>query len=539
MRVWLPRPDVVADPDVTPDVADVTDVAEVTDVTDVEDDTNGEPPVVLTWGAESLEDLDWGEPHELRLFFPGYANWQWLTDELPETYPHPSRAHEAALATHAGAAGVNSGTACASCHSSTAQLETFGGRIVDLVDDSYAKEGIKDVTLYAAYDDTHFYLRVEYQSQRTSSPSTTHQTFRFDGSSWGAQGGPRDFESGRISEDDLPANGRFDYEDRVALMLNPTDNNIRATPGHAGGFNEFGCWQTCHSPLRRQPLEPDPSDVLLNPYLGGILAQSDIRHYLLGTRDAYDGVDGNWGDIDATYSPEADRAAGYFLDLWQARMARSVPVGHATNDYIMEYRHSNVGGVDPFTDSRPDNNLAGAWIYDPRITGYWAIPEAQFDEWRKMGRGPLITEDVAGEGGADRNGVRFSDLFEDVDGAWVLKEAVQVLDGELVAAGTAATAIFQVGDLLPRRVLRQPTLARADLTTFVRWEDGFYTVIFQRALDTENVSDHPLDLTDGHTLGLAIFDDNVSNRSHFVSMPFVLGIEGSGADLEAREQAAE
>jgi mono/diheme cytochrome c family protein len=318
------------------------------------------PGVVLEWGDPSLQNLNWGPEANLTLFFPGYTNWQWLSG-VPG-YPHPSRAREAAQASHAGAGGVNAGTSCATCHT-PAILETYGNRIVDLVDGPYSKMGSVRVTARAAYDASNFYLRLQHQSQRTGSPSLTHQTFRFNGTAWGVQGTPRDFEAGRISDTQLPANGRFDYEDRVAVMLNPTGNAIPAAPGHPGGFNEFGCFLACHSSQRNMPEAPVLADVQAHPYLGtgtAGLRADDIRHYLLESRTAYDGIDGNWSDIAAGYSQAGQRAAGRFIDLWQARIARSAPVGHATNDYVMEYRHSGVGGVDPFFDSRPDNNLAAA-----------------------------------------------------------------------------------------------------------------------------------------------------------------------------------
>jgi hypothetical protein len=493
-------------------------------------------PTALMWGDPSLEDIDFGDELDVTVFFPGYANWQWLAGV--EGYPHPSRAHEAVQMTHFGAAGVRAGTPCASCHNDAA-LRTFGERIVDLVDDQYQKEGYKTLTASAAHDATNFYLKVTYESQRTVSPPLTHQTYRFDGTSWGTRGVPRDFEAGRISEQDLAPNGRFDYEDRLAVMLNPIAENIPATDDNPGGFNEFGCFITCHSSLRNQPERPSAAEVQAHPYLGvGGLGVSDIRHYLLDSRTAQDGIDGNWADIEEDYDQAGQRQAGRFVDLWQARVARSAPIGYASNDYIMEYRHSGVGGVNPWLGQDPTPAIGGhlPWIYDPRVTGYWAIPETQAHAWRLMGRGPLVTEDIAGTPGVERNGVRFVDLFEEVDGDWVLIDDVQVQNGPLVEAGTSAADIFNEGDLIPSQVLRQPTGARADLDTFVRWDDGDYTVIFRRAIDTGNESDKPIDLANGQTMNLAVFDDNVSNRSHHVSLPFTLGGAGSGMDLISRAQ---
>lgn len=97
------------------------------------------------------------------------------------------------------------------------------------------------------------------------------------------------------------------------------------------------------------------------------------------------------------------------------------------------------------------------------------------------------------------------------------------------------------GDILPRRVLRTASGNRGDVTVFSEWRDGAWTVIFERALNTgyavgSNATDRNLTLAAGavYTLGFGVFDDFVTTRRHFVTLPFTLGNEATSATVKAR-----
>lgn len=514
-------------------------------VVDAVPDDDGDtvtPSGSVSFGNEALDALAWGPDLQVTAFFPGYANWQWLTS-VPG-YTHDARAHEAGSA-HAGASGVNSGLACTACHGGFAPAEAeLGAALVDLESDAYQKPGSKVATLNAAYDSQFFYLRVRYQSS-TQSPTITHEMFRYDGTAGFLKaGGPRDFETGVIDEGDLAEGTFFNYEDRVAVMHNPSADG--AAVGHAAGvsFNNQGCFIACHSTMRNQAEEVLKSGTNFDglPFA----AESDVRHYLLATRDTAGGMHmttGHWDEMAPGYDRAASRTAGTFLDLWQARVARSVPMGHASNDYVIDYRLSGNGGTNNWFDNRPQDYAAAGqpgadgwprWIYDPRLTGYWAIHEDALHDTHAAGEGPLrtvaYTNALSGET-FPQNAIEFEALFEKSGAEWVLSADVQVAGGATVPAGTTASTIFQAGDLIPRRALREASGARAGVETYWAWENGATTVVFKRHLVAQNDSDKTIDLNSGHTMGIALFDDNVSNRSHFISFPFTVGL--SGTDLVA------
>ena len=95
---------------------------------------------------------------------------------------------------------------------------------------------------------------------------------------------------------------------------------------------------------------------------------------------------------------------------------------------------------------------------------------------------------------------------------------------------------FKEGDILPGRLLSREdaTGSAADNDSAKGdWKDGTYTVVFRRKLDTGHPADHKiLEIGKVYTVGLAVHDDNVTTRFHFVSWPLSLGI-GTAADIEA------
>ncbi len=63
-------------------------------------------------------------------------------------------------------------------------------------------------------------------------------------------------------------------------------------------------------------------------------------------------------------------------------------------------------------------------------------------------------------------------------------------------------------------------------------EDGVWTVVLSRALDTGNADDKALKEGEEYTVGFAIHDNNVHGRRHFTAFPRTLGI-GVDADITA------
>jgi hypothetical protein len=91
---------------------------------------------------------------------------------------------------------------------------------------------------------------------------------------------------------------------------------------------------------------------------------------------------------------------------------------------------------------------------------------------------------------------------------------------------------FSVGDLLPQYLLRQPDGSAADVQAFGRYLDGHWIVELRRKLNTGQADDKVLKAGTVYPIGFGIFDDTVSNRRHYVTLPMTLGL-GAKADVTA------
>ena len=482
--------------------------------------------------VEPLGQVDFGPTSTVTTFFPGQANLQWLSEDV-EDYDHPV-AGDGSAESHAGG---HLPTACANCHDGdgTAGPRELGESLVNAEKGVDGKSGWVDVDINAAFDDDYLYLQASWASQQPR-PGITHQSFQYIEGDWEQNTNPKDSELN--DPDDLGDDEFFDYEDRFAVMMAPEGADIHAFGDEGPTFDEAGCFAACHSGLRNMPELPTAEEVQQNDYLGDDgLGRSDIRHYLLGTRDAEDryDADGAWASIDGDYDAQADRDAENFLDLWQYRGARSAAMYGASNDYVMEYRHSGEGGDNYWFNQDPSDqaddadelsydsdahvwrNSDGdevdvadyAWMYDVSKTGFHAIPAGAIDPETKSitsawaGVYPLITQ------GPERNAVP--------------------LDASVIPEGA----------MLTRRVLRYGTDVRGDTNAFSIWQPltNTYTVIFRSPIDGSADSD--LDLTGLHdgdsvTAGFAVFDDHSSNRFHHVSLEKTIGTE-DGVDIRARD----
>jgi hypothetical protein len=217
-----------------------------------------------------------------------------------------------------------------------------------------------------------------------------------------------------------------------------------------------------------------------------------VRKYLPGSRTD-EGA--SW---DQTKSPEeiaALKAEGQFLDLMQWRAHRSNPIDMADDGYVLEYRLSDAG-TGPFS-----------WNVDRKTM----TPKFMFDE-AKVGS-KALTVDAIGDPSkpyaiiSEENAVSY-----DPDAGW------------------------QEGDVLPGRLLSRADAegsAADNRAVQGTWEDSVWTVTWTRPLDAGHPEDDKI-LREGETynVGLAVHDDNVTTRFHFVSFPFTLGI-GAAADIEA------
>ena len=369
-------------------------------------------------------------------------------------------------ASHPGNKEVLAGTTCQTCHQG--QEKALGEKLVKAgrmePDPVIGKRGSVDVSVRAAFDDQYLYLRFEWRAPR---PGASHLLWRFDGTRWVEWGG----EKPTATKANIPPS----YEDRLALMI--TERNVPAADGAQTGFNQAGCFIACHNSMENMPADVRGDRVRTHPYFGGVLRASDMRHYLLITRTVADET-GGWDKVKTPTELDRLRAEGSFLDLWQWRAYRSNPLGYAGDDFVLEYRLSDAGRSPFTTPARP------SFMYDQAKTGFKAVPEARFSEL--LPQLPLIT------------GVN--------------------------AVPLDPAARFAVGDILPQNVLRVPDGSGADILANGSWERGKWVVELRRKLVTGNPDDKPFVPGRVYRFGLALFDDKVSNRYHFISFVQTLGL---------------
>ena len=373
---------------------------------------------------------------------------------------------------------VIEGESCVSCHegeeAEIGELIVTGEKLEPAPIDG--KKGSVDLQVQAAYDDQNLYLRFQWPTQ-LDRPGQMHDYMRYDGQSWTFYGDARSEEEVRSGEQP-PL-----YEDRLAIMIDD---------GSVPRFAEQGCWLTCHTGMRDMPEQASSEAVRAHPLLGEVLGESDVRKYLPGSRT---GEGASW---DQTKPPEeiaALKAEGQFLELMQWRAHRSNPVNMADDGYVFEYRLFD-DGKNPFTWNVDRSTMTPKFMFDGAKFGIKALT---VDDIGDLSKPPAIIR--------EENAVAY-----DPDAGW------------------------QEGDVLPGRLLSSEDAegsAADNRDVQGAWENGVWTVTWARPLDTGHPEDDKI-LREGqaYNVGLAVHDDNVTTRFHFVSFPFTLGI-GAEADIEA------
>jgi len=275
------------------------------------------------------------------------------------------------------------------------------------------------------------------------------------------------------------------YEARLTDLFDEP-NNVPAYDGSKVTFSQVGCWMTCHNSMRAMPNDVPKTALDPHPYWGSQGRKvGDIRKYLLITRTSQDAA-GAWDKVKPATDLNALKAAGKFLDLWQWRAGRSNAVGYASDDWVMEYRNTDAGRAPFFSRPKPE------FMFDEKTLGFRAIPAKDLPA--RLGQAALV------EG----------------------KTAVPL----------APQATFAEGDLLPQYIQRDPQGSGADVQTFGRYADGHWVVEIRRKQVTGHPDDKALRPGTAYPVGFAVFDDTVSNRRHYVSLPLTVGI-GVAGDVQA------
>ncbi|MFU8778127.1 MAG: ethylbenzene dehydrogenase-related protein [Roseovarius sp.] len=296
----------------------------------------------------------------------------------------------------------------------------------------------------AAYNDRDIFFRYRWPS---ASMGIFHDVVRYENGSWIREG------------NDMPGpNPHGTHEDRVAMML---DDGSVPEFGRYGGY------------------------ITIGDGLAGLTdeAPEEVTKYLPLTRNRL----GQWDDM----APDSDlaqlRSAGYFLDLWHWRGARSNPVNAADDQNISTGRDGDEGSSSYSTNWDSETKQPRV-MFDVASAGYRAL------KW----------DDV-------RNGRVSQD------------QSYALITGEAVPFDPDAG--WQNGDVLPRRILRAGSGSRGDIRAEGRWADGYWDVTLARALDTGNPQDDKILRDHGtYDVAFAIHRNATGGRWHYVSLPSTLGL---------------
>ena len=92
------------------------------------------------------------------------------------------------------------------------------------------------------------------------------------------------------------------------------------------------------------------------------------------------------------------------------------------------------------------------------------------------------------------------------------------------------------GDILPGFILTTKTDGSADdLNASGKWENGMWTMTIWRKLSTGQKDDVALVPGQTYPMGLAVHDDNVTTRFHYVSLPMKLSLGKKEGHINAVE----
>jgi len=324
----------------------------------------------------------------------------------------------------------------------------------------------------AAYNGQDIFVRYRWPSAR---PGIHHDVMRYQGGQWVLEGKP------------VPGsepNGLA--EDRVAMMIDD---------GGVPEFARYGAYITIGDGIASFSASASEKDVRAHPELGQRLKQVEVLKYLPATRS----VIGDWKAMVSESDLAAQRAAGYFLDLWHWRAHRSNPLNMADDQFISEQRNSDAGRS-PYSTNWNEGAKQPRLMLDPA----------------KVGRKALRWDDIAG------GKLGFDDVY------YLRADQAVAFD---------PNAGWNEGDTLPRRILVINDGSRGDIAVDGqgRWSNGYWDLTLRRRLDTGHPQDDKILRDQGmYHVAFSVHRDAQQERWHYVSLPFSLGFNRS-ADIVARK----
>ena len=261
--------------------------------------------ISLCWHSPAqAKDIIWDKAgtQKITLFYPGVVSWEFLNSEDHSL----------------GSRNIQKGKKnCINCHLSTeGGLDLRGNEIAAgklkmkkaqkpfEPEPVSAKSGFLNLTIQAAYDEEHIYIKLQWPSQ---------------GASW---------NNAKLSDEGLV--------DRVAIQLSHGNYD-------KGYLNRYGCFVTCHNDLNTMPESPSKDKVKGHPYYGA-LKRDDVRLYAHYTRK------GGWADIKGDNDLKALLKDGALIDLWKVEFNGKTAA--AEDGWILEDRRK---------DEKDDIKAEGGW----------------------------------------------------------------------------------------------------------------------------------------------------------------------------------
>lgn len=287
----------------------------------------------------------------------------------------------------------------------------------------------------------------------------------------------RDGEWKRIGESPVGQQPQGIYEDRVTMLVDD---------GRVPEFDKYGGYAAIGDNMRFFSNQAPKEAVKAHPYLGQQKGKDEVRKFLPATREN----PADWTSVVSGEELAALREAGYFLDLWHWRAHRSNPIGKSDDQFVAEFRYGDQGqGL--YTTNWDKEEQQPRWMFDPDKTGIYAL------KWTDL---------------AQRN-LKFDDTY------YLRQKTAVAFD---------PAHNWQEGDTLPRRLLRPGSGSHADIsvTGEGRWQQGYWDVTLERALDTGHPQDDKaLRHKQVYWLGFAVHRNATGGRWHYVSLPVTLGME--------------
>lgn len=403
---------------------------------------------------KSANDINWDDIPEsnITLFYPGQATHEWLRGS-----------------NHPGADAVKASESCNRCHTGTEQQmgdNIVGGGLLEPTPIK-GKRGSLVVNIKAAHDDEYLYITARWPSKEAG---RYHDYIMYREGKWEKYGSHQ--LATAVLEDKQPAV----YEDRFSMMFG--DESLPE-------FKTNGCFLACHNDMRFMPDSPTKAQVKAHPVLGdGGHHKKDIRKYLLPTRTESDET-GGWSNLKSTEELDKLKKQGTLLDLMQARMHRSIPVGMADDGYVSYYRFGDAG----------KKMFSTNWDKEKKQ------PKYMFDPTANNGMPHLLKKDI-----------------KNPDSLYYLGDENKVLYDPNYS--------WKNGDVLLRRVLTKDVEGSAgdNKNTTAEWSNGYWNLQWKRPLSTGYADDVQMVSGKTYPMGLSIHDNSATARFHFVSLPLLLNL---------------